>query len=65
MEEAGNFKEDYFKRFTGSADNLAALKISAENKNWDACVSIIRDGIVVKIPARNTKVDENIKEISK
>ncbi len=65
MEESGNFKEDYFKRFTGSADNLYALKTSAENKNWDACVSIIRDGIVVKIPARNTKVDENIKEISK
>lgn len=65
MEAAGDFKEDYLKRFTGSADNLIALKTSAENKNWDACVSIIRDGLVVKIPARNTKVDENVKEISK
>ncbi|MBO5064724.1 MAG: helicase-exonuclease AddAB subunit AddA [Clostridia bacterium] len=65
MEEAGNFKEDYFKRFTGSAENLVALKTSAENKNWDACVSLIREGLVVKFPARNTKVDENVKEIAK
>lgn len=65
MEDSGNFKPEYLSKFTDSATNLDALKISAQNRNWDACVGLIRDGIVVKYPARNTKVDENIKEISK
>lgn len=64
MEEAGGFNPDYFTRFTSGADNLKALKTAATDKNWEATVQIIRNGLVNKIPARNYKVDENLKKLT-
>lgn len=64
MEESGNFSPDYFKRFTATAENLCLLRSAAENKNWDALVSVINNGIVVKPPARNYKVDDSVKKIT-
>ncbi len=65
MEESGGFSPDYFKRFLFTAENLLQLKTYAENKNWDSLVYIINNGIVVKPPARNSKVDDNIKKLTK
>ena len=65
MEESGGFKDSYFKRFTETAKRIESLKASAENRNWDAVVELIREGLIVKISATNTKVDENIKNITK
>lgn len=65
MEDAGGFNPDYLKRFTASADNVFALKNAVEAKNWNSMVKLIREGLVVKTPARNYKVDEDIKQLTK
>ena len=64
MEESGNFSSDYIFRFTSTADRLNNLLMSAEGKNWDGMVAIIREGVINKVPARNYKVDEYIKKIT-
>ncbi len=65
MDEAGGFSSDYYLRFRGTADNLKLLYECADNRNWDGMVSVINEGIVVKPYARNSKVDEYIKELTK
>ncbi len=65
MDEAGGFSADYYLRFRGTADNLKLLSECANARNWDGMVSAIREGIVVKPYARNSKVDEYIKELTK
>ncbi len=64
MEESGGFSPDYLRRFSVSADNVLALKTNVENKNWDGIVDVIRTGIVAKFPARNYKVDEDLKKLT-
>lgn len=64
MEESGGFSPDYFKRFFSTAENLSQLKTCAVNKNWDSLVGVINNGIVVKPPARNLKVDEYVKKLT-
>ena len=64
MEESGGFSPDYLLRFTATAERINALKTSADNKNWDAMVAVIRDGLIEKIAARNTKVDEKLKKLT-
>lgn len=65
MDEAGGFSPDYILRFRGTADKLKLLSECAGNRNWDGMVSVIKEGIVVKPYARNSKVDEYIKELTK
>ena len=64
MEESGDFSPAFIQRFTVSADNLTALNESAKNKNWDAVVSVIRNGLIFNCPARNSKVDAYIKDLA-
>ncbi len=64
MEESGGFNPGFIQRFTVSSDNLKALYDSALNKNWDAMVSIIRDGVLFFCDGRNTKVDKYTKDIA-
>ena len=65
MEDAGDFKDVYLRKFIETAQRLESLKISAENRNWDAVVELIREGLVVKASTKNIKVDENVKNITK
>ncbi len=64
MEAAGDFNSDYFTRFTKSAENLTSLKNAADNRNWDAMITVINGGLVVKNSARTGKCDEEIKAIT-
>lgn len=64
MEAEGGFSENYLKRFTETSENLMKLKAYAEEKAWDDLVEIIKIGIVVKPPARNSNVDEFIKGVT-
>lgn len=64
MEEAGGFNPDYINRFTATADNLFALKDAVEKRNWNGMVQLIRDGLAVKFPARNYKVDATLKQLT-
>lgn len=64
MEDSGGFSPDYFVRFTSSAENLRNLKNTVEDRNWDGMVSLIREGIVVKVTARNSKVDDVLKKLT-
>lgn len=64
MEDEGGFSENYLKRFTETSKNLMKLKTYAEEKVWDDLVEIIKKGIVVKPPARNSNVDELIKGVT-
>lgn len=64
MEESGGFSPDYFRRFNLTSERLALLKDCVDSKNWDGLVSVIREGIIVKIPARNLKVDEGLKKLT-
>ncbi len=64
MEDAGGFKPEYLTRFTATADNLLTLKNTVSDRNWEGIVQVIRDGIVVKVKATNTKVDEKIKKLT-
>ncbi len=64
MEDSGNFSSDYILRFTSSAENLDNLRKTAVDKNWDGMVTIIREGVINKVPARNYKVDEDLKKLT-
>ncbi len=64
MEDAGNFSNDYILRFTSTAQNLDNLRQAAVDKNWDGMVSVIREGVINKVPARNYKVDEGVKKLT-
>ncbi len=61
MENSGGFNPNYLKKFMATADRMATLKTSAENRNWDAMVSVIREGLVIKISGNNKDVDEDLK----
>ena len=65
MDEAGGFSSDYYLRFRGTADKLKILLECVNNRNWDGMVSVIKEGIIVKPYARNSKVDEYVKELTK
>ena len=65
MDEAGGFSSDYYLRFRGTADKLKILFDCVNNRNWDGMVSVINEGIIVKPYARNSKVDEYVKELTK
>ncbi len=65
MEDSGNFSSDYILRFTSTAQKLDDLRQTALDKNWDGMVTIIREGVVNKVPARNYKVDEGVKKLTK
>ena len=65
MDEAGGFSSDYYLRFRGTADKLKILLECVNNHNWDGMVSVIKEGIIVKPYARNSKVDEYVKELTK
>ena len=58
MEESGGFNSGFIQKFILSAEKLKALNESALNKNWDAVVSVIRDGLVCTCDGRNSKVDK-------
>ncbi|MBQ8182513.1 MAG: helicase-exonuclease AddAB subunit AddA [Clostridia bacterium] len=64
MEDSGGFSPDYLRRFTLSADNVLLLKNAVDNRDWNGLVLLIREGLVVKIPARNSKVDEELKKMT-
>ncbi len=64
MEDSGNFSSDYLLRFTSTAERLNILKRTAEDRNWDGMVSVIREGVINKVPARNYKVDEFTKKLA-
>lgn len=64
MEESGGFSPDYLRRFYATAENVLTLKNTVDDKNWDGMVQVIRNGLVVKIPARNSKVDESLKKLT-
>lgn len=64
MEDSGGFNPNYLKRFTATADRLDALRASADNRNWDAMISVMRDGIVQKILGSNRNVDEELKKLT-
>ena len=64
MEESGNFSPAFIQRFTVSAEKLSSLNESAKNRNWDAVVSIIREGLIFNCPARNSKVDAFVKDLA-
>ena len=64
MEESGGFSPDYLRRFTATAENVLTLKNTVHDRNWDAMVQVIRNGLLVKVPARNSKVDENLKKLT-
>ncbi len=65
MDEAGGFSSYYYLRFRGTADKLKILFDCVNNRNWDGMVSVINEGIIVKPFARNSKVDEYVKELTK
>ncbi len=65
MEESGGFSPDYFLRFNSSSEKLGFLKSAVDDRNWDGMVQLIREGLVVKPYARNSKVDESLKELTK
>ena len=65
MDEAGGFSPDYHLRFRGTADKLKLLLECVNSRNWDGMVSVIKEGIIVKPYARNSKVDEYVKELAK
>lgn len=64
MEDSGNFSSDYILRFTSTAQKLDDLRKCAVDKNWDGMVTIIREGVINKVPARNYKVDEGLKKLT-
>ena len=64
MEESGGFSPDYLRRFTATAENVLTLKNTVRDRNWDGMVQAIRNGLAVKVPARNSKVDENLKKLT-
>ena len=64
MEDSGNFSSDYLLRFNSTAERLDSLRKAASEKNWDGMVSIIREGVINKVPARNYKVDESLKKLT-
>ncbi|MBR5442697.1 MAG: UvrD-helicase domain-containing protein, partial [Clostridia bacterium] len=64
MEDSGNFSSDYLLRFNSTAERLNTLRNAASDKNWDGMVTIIREGVINKVAARNYKVDENLKKLT-
>ena len=64
MEESGGFSSDYLRRFNATAERVLLLSELVENKDWDGLVGVIREGLVVKVPARNSKVDEWLKVLT-
>ena len=64
MEESGGFSPDYLRRFNTTAERLKLLEALVSTRDWDGLVGVIREGLVVKIPARNSKVDEALKKLT-
>ncbi len=64
MEESGGFSSEYFRRFNATAERMMLLNQCVKAKNWDGLVQVIREGLVVKVPARNSKVDESLKKLT-
>ncbi len=64
MEDSGGFSPEYLRRFNATAERIFALKDMAEDKNWDGMVTLIREGLIVKVAARNSKVDEALKKLT-
>ncbi len=64
MEEAGGFSSEYLRRFNATAERVQLLNDLVKSKDWDGLVSVIREGLVIKVPARNSKVDENLKKLT-
>lgn len=64
MDESGGFSPDYYLRFRGTADRLKLLLDCANARNWDGMVSVVKEGIIVKPYARNSKVDEYVKKLT-
>ncbi len=64
MEESGGFSSEYLRRFYATAERVEILNNLVTARDWDALVGVIREGLVVKVPARNTKVDEYLKKLT-
>ncbi len=64
MEESGGFSSEYLRRFNATAERVQILNNLVTARDWDALVGVIREGLVVKVPARNTKVDEYLKKLT-
>ena len=64
MEDSGGFSPEYLRRFNATAERIAILNNMVEDKNWDGMVDTIREGLIVKVPARNSKVDEELKKLT-
>lgn len=64
MEDSGGFSPEYLRRFNATAERIFALKDMVEDKNWDGMVNVIREGLIVKVAARNSKVDEVLKKLT-
>ncbi len=64
MEESGGFSSEYLRRFNATAERVELLNNCVKARAWDALVGVIREGLVVKVPARNSKVDEDLKKLT-
>ncbi len=64
LDESGGFSPAFYERFRLSGENLLNLKSCAEQRNWDGMVSLIREGLCSMPDARNSKVDNYIKDIA-
>lgn len=64
MEESGGFSSEYLRRFNATAERVKVLHNTVSIRDWDALVGVIREGLVVKVPARNSKVDEGLKKLT-
>lgn len=64
MEESGGFSSEYLRRFNATAERVQLLNNLVNSRDWDGLVGVIREGLVVKVPARNSKVDESLKKLT-
>lgn len=64
LEESGDFDPNYIERFIATGKNLKLLKELSDNRNWDALVELIRDGVTVKPTSRNKNVDKNLQSVT-
>lgn len=64
MEASCGFSSEYLRRFNATAERVELLKAFADTRDWDSLVGVIREGLIVKVPARNSKVDENLKKLT-
>ena len=64
MEESSGFSAEYLRRFNATAERVQILNNLVSSRDWDGLVGVIREGLVVKVPARNSKVDEGLKKLT-